>query len=85
VNIEDAILMKRLVEHATRYFDGHLTVMRFTTNWRVGFGTPHQAHGEKGTDVEMVGGATFRDAALNALADPQHVDCITAVYQYDAA
>ena len=27
-------------ELAKEQFDGHLTIMRFTTNWGVGYGTP---------------------------------------------
>ena len=33
-------LLKRLVDIANERFDGHLTIMKFSTNWRVGFGTP---------------------------------------------
>lgn len=29
-----------LIEFAERYHDGHMTIMKFTTNWRVGYGTP---------------------------------------------
>ena len=32
-------LLKRLVDIANERFDGHLTIMKFSTNWRVGFGT----------------------------------------------
>jgi hypothetical protein len=56
-------------------FDGHLTVMKFTTNWRVGFGTPGDGYGQ---EVEMSAGKTFADAARTALANPQRVNCIGA-------
>ena len=38
--IGDHELMRRLESVAASLFDGHLTIMKFTTNWRVGFGTP---------------------------------------------
>jgi hypothetical protein len=37
---EDVELFKALVEMADIKFDGHLTVTKFTTNWRVSFLTP---------------------------------------------
>lgn len=33
-------VMRGLEILADRYFDGHFTIMRFTTNWRICFGTP---------------------------------------------
>ena len=35
-------LMTALEEVAVRDFGGHLTILRFTTNWRVGFWTPSE-------------------------------------------
>jgi hypothetical protein len=26
---------------ADKHYDGHLTIMKFTTNWRIGFTTPN--------------------------------------------
>ena len=79
MNIEDIELVERLVEYADRHFDGHLTIMKFTTNWRVGFGTPLKGYSEDGVGVEMAEGETFREAALKALGNPQLVCCITAM------
>ena len=59
----DAYLLRRLVAKADASADGHLTIMKFTTNWRVGFGTPANQE-----DVyRMPQGATFREAAEAAL------------------
>ena len=44
--------------------EGHLTIMKFTTNWRVGFGTPASR-----CDIDqMWEGVTFAEAAEAALA-----------------
>jgi hypothetical protein len=64
-----AELMQTLEEIATAEFDGHFTVMKFTTNWRVCFGTAMEAYsyepGDK--DNEMCAGRTFEEAALRAI------------------
>lgn len=41
-----------------KYSDGHLTILRFTTNWRIGLGTPE--------DVRTYGvcATSFEEAAL---------------------
>jgi hypothetical protein len=39
-------LMTCLESCARLHYDGHFTVMRFTTNWRVCFGTPIEIHHE---------------------------------------
>jgi hypothetical protein len=58
-NAGGAYLLRRLVAKADASADGHLTVMKFTTNWRVGLGTPANRE-----DVyRMPQGATFREAA----------------------
>jgi hypothetical protein len=60
---EDTELWNRLVEMANRLSDGHLTVMKIATHWRVGFFTPN-----KPEDIDlMVAGETFADAASRAL------------------
>ena len=60
---EEAELWNKLVETANRLSDGHLTVMKFKTNWRVGFFTPN-----KREDIDlMAAGKTFADAARMAL------------------
>jgi hypothetical protein len=65
IGLEDFDLLKRLQEQADKHHDGHLTIYKFTTNWRVGFETP--------TDREDIDdacvGKTFRDAAKAALSD----------------
>jgi hypothetical protein len=66
MNEEDAELWDRLVEMANQVSDGHLTVMKFATNWRVGFLTPHE---RKDLDL-MPMGKTFADAARTALKNP---------------
>jgi hypothetical protein len=46
-------------------YDGHLTIMRFTTNWRVGFFTPNDRE-----DIQQLAvGRSFAEAAAKALAD----------------
>ena len=51
-------------ELAKDQFDGHLTIMRFTTNWRVGYGTPT----DDGHTRDFIGclteGETLYDALL---------------------
>jgi hypothetical protein len=60
---EDLQLLLRLEAVAKEKFDGHFTIMRFTTNWRVGF---HQPVDRDQTE-RMPEGATFREAAIRAL------------------
>src|SRR5262249_10425967 len=59
----DAELMDELVTRAIEHHDGHLTVCRFTTSWRVGFVAPNSREGV-GTIME---GKTFAEAARAAL------------------
>lgn len=33
-------MLKRIEKIADEHHDGHFTIMKFTTNWRVSFGTP---------------------------------------------
>lgn len=61
----DFELFTRLVETADKSFDGHLTVMKFTTNWRVGFVTPE----DRDAIADMPVGNTFAEAARNALGE----------------
>src|SRR5262245_50276804 len=62
-----ADLMARLADVAAQISDGHFTVMKFTTNWRVGFYTP-DGHGDI---LGMAEGKTFVEAAEEALAHPE--------------
>lgn len=34
-------IFKKMTEIADRYYDGHFTLMKFTTNWKCGFTTPN--------------------------------------------
>ena len=66
LSMDDLALLNELIAVASERHNGHLTVMRFTANWRIGFGTPRERH-----DISrMPKGATFLDAARSALADP---------------
>jgi hypothetical protein len=58
--------MAALIQFARVHYDGHFTVLRFTTNWRVGFGTPY---GREDIDA-LVAGKTFAEAARAALGPP---------------
>ena len=60
---DDFDLFRRLVETADKNFDGHLTVMKFTTNWRVGFVTPADRDGI----ADLPAANTFAEAARRAL------------------
>jgi hypothetical protein len=62
---KDFELFKKLVERADKSFDGHLTVMKFTTTWRVGFVTPDGRDGI----ADMPVGNTFTEAARKALGE----------------
>ena len=70
-HITDQELMHRLEAAADALFDGHVTIMRFTTNWRVGFHTPFDYF-----DIQtMAVGRTFAEAARRALAElPELLD-----------
>ncbi|TKW63712.1 MAG: hypothetical protein DI616_19280 [Paracoccus denitrificans] len=57
-------LWQRLQKVAAEKHDGHLTILKFTTNWRVGFFTP----AEREQVDEMAVGNSFAEAAQNALA-----------------
>lgn len=68
LTVTDVELFNQLVDIAKQQHDGHLTIMRFTTNWRVGFGTPMEAYPDI---AHMVAGATFAEAAQAAIDDPR--------------
>jgi hypothetical protein len=51
-------LIQELTKISDMYFDGHFTIIRFTTNWRVGFTVP-----ESREDIEkMAAGETLKQA-----------------------
>ncbi|ANN59762.1 hypothetical protein A9174_25625 [Mesorhizobium loti NZP2037] len=63
MNADDMKLMERLVKVAEGAFDGHLSILKFTTNWRVSFETPSRRE-----DIDaMAVGVTFKEAALTLL------------------
>ena len=72
--MSDIELLTGFESVASSCFDGHITIMRFTTNWRVGFGTPASR-----CDIDrMWSGKTFQEAALaalHALRDGTQPDC----------
>jgi hypothetical protein len=53
-----------LEQIADRHFDGHFTVMKFTTNWRVSFGG--QPDGREAIQ-KMAEGPTLPDAVAGAI------------------
>jgi hypothetical protein len=56
--------LAELVTVANKHFDGHFTIMKFSSNWRVGFGTPNSR-----CDIDMMWeGNTLAEAASAALA-----------------
>jgi hypothetical protein len=62
-------LMQKLETVANQKFDGHFTVMKFTTNWRVCFGTPDCRE-----DIDiMAEGKTFASAARLALEEEKDI------------
>jgi hypothetical protein len=57
-------LMQELIAVANGDFDGHVTIMKFTGNWRVGFGTVSER-----CDIDKLAvGKSFEVAARSALA-----------------
>ena len=63
---KEAQLWNKLIETADKLSDGHLTVMKLATNWRVGFFTPNRRE-----DIDFMSvGKTFADAACIALESP---------------
>jgi len=68
-------ILQRLIDTADEHFDGHMTIMKFTTKWRVGFGTPSQVY--RADELEMMEGKTLEEAATKALANPRRCNCVT--------
>jgi hypothetical protein len=65
---DDNELMLQLEKLACKLSDGHVTIMRFTTNWRVGLFTPNDCWMETAVMAE---GPTFADAARAVIADAE--------------
>lgn len=64
MNSQEIELWDRLQTDANEKYDGHLTVLKFTTNWRIGFLTPV----DRDQIDELAVGSSFAEAARNALA-----------------
>jgi hypothetical protein len=80
---EIAEMLRLLAICADRDHDGHVSIMKFTSNWRVGFGTPFEAWGYTTEDIPMRPGDTFIEAARRALAAPhQSAVCISNPVAY---
>ena len=63
------LLLDMLELRAAATADGHFTVMRFTTNWRVSLDTPRSRE-----DIqEMFEGQTFEEAAIKALCSSHQI------------
>jgi hypothetical protein len=75
---ETLALLTRLVVRADESSHiGTLTLARSEEGvWRVGFGAPDKLMAATNSEVAMKAGATFRDAALRALADPRQATCV---------
>lgn len=63
IQLEDFDLLERLQKKADKHHDGHLTIYKFTTNWRIGFETPI----DRDDISDACVGNTFAEAALAAL------------------
>lgn len=58
-----------LKAYASKYYDGHFTVMKFTTNYRVGFGTIHANNYDELREeiARMAEGKSLESACLNCI------------------
>jgi len=66
----DAVLFAELQRIANEKFDGHFTVMKFTTNWRVCFETPMECGFDIESDIQQMHvGSTFAEAAQKAIRE----------------
>jgi hypothetical protein len=63
---DDALVMAELERIARERYDGHFSVLRFTTNWRVCFCTPNTSMMD-GSVLGMAEGKTFAEAARAAI------------------
>ena len=64
---EDLDLFQQLLAVAVEWRDGHLTIMKFTTNWRVCLYTP----ANRDDISDMPSGSSFAEAARKALAQAE--------------
>ncbi len=60
-----------LKAYAEKYYDGHFTVMKFTTNFRVAFGTMYSNdYSELREDIsKMAEGKTLEDACKKCIEE----------------
>jgi hypothetical protein len=63
MNKADIAAMNALIEAADAEHDGHMTIYKFTTNWRVSFDTP----AERSDVLSAYEGATLAEAVGKAL------------------
>ncbi len=62
-------LLEQLEQRAIRDYDGHYTILRFTTNWKVAFGTVNEYE-----DIsEIEGYKTLKEAIVNCLLNDVNV------------
>lgn len=62
--MDDNVIFKCLQEIADEYFDGHFTIMKFTTNWKISFFTPND---RDDINMKMFTGKTFYEAFKNLI------------------
>ena len=55
-------MIRTIVNFANEHSDGHFTIMKFTTNWKIAFETITSGHGI----TEMATGDTLKDAFYKA-------------------
>jgi len=65
-------IFKRCVNIANEKFDGHMTLCKFTTNWRFCFGTPNDLMGQDSNYFYK--GKTPEEAMGKALKNPKDVE-----------
>lgn len=68
-NIEDMDLetLIALAEHRAVEYDGHITILRFTTGWKVMYGTPNLDTGEGRNEIGALKSHHTLKAALVSL------------------
>lgn len=57
------LMLKLLEELAKKHSEGHFTIMKFTTNWRISFSTPQ----DRDDISEMFVGQTLEEAVEKAI------------------
>lgn len=64
-------LATRIADHKT---DGHLTILRFTSGWKCGFGTPTLDSADGRREVAALPSfPTFREAMLHLITTQQSI------------